>query len=367
MSEKLKNLEKAVQQLNDKEYKIIFLVPDTNGAARASVAVAYNQALAMKKNGFNTVILHEKEDYMKVGAWLGDKYDELPHVSIESNNLEVSPADFLILPETFGNVVEKITHLPCQKIVYVQSLEYMLDTYQPGKSWLDYGILETMTTSPEAKQMIEELLYVTNIKTITIGIPDTFKPYTKLKKPVVAIHCKEPRKTARLLKMFYLKYPTLRWIVFRDMHGMTYDDFAKNLNECILAIWSDQTSTFPLFVAEALKCNLPIIAQIPTLLHDWTTDECASWAMTDMQIVELTAIFVKSWLEDHIPKEFENVQKLIEGKFTMAQMEESTLKVFGEYAGERVAQLNKLIDKCKEDELNEENKSETPETNEKND
>jgi hypothetical protein len=340
----------------------VFLVPDTNGAARASVAITYHHALTLHKNNFNVTILHEKEDYMKVGAWLGDEYDELPHTSIESNQLEVSAADFLIIPEVFGNIVEKITTLPCQKIIFVQSLEYMLDTYTPGKSWLDYNVFETLTTSQPAKMFIEELMYVTNVKVVEMGIPETFKPYNKLKKPIVAIHCKEPRKTAKILKMFYLKYPYLRWIPFRDMHGMTQDDFARNLSECILAVWSDQSSTFPMFLAEALKCDVPVVAQIPTLLQNWTNAESANWAMTDMEIIELTALFIKSWLEDHVPSECKDVYKLMEGKLTYAQMEESVLKVYGEYAEERLDILTKMIEKLKE----EENKPETPVENEEN-
>lgn len=362
MSDKIQNLEKAIERLKNNEHKVVFLVPDSNGIARASIAVTYHHALTLHNSGTKVIILHEKEDYLKVGSWLGAEYDELNHISIESNKLEVNASDFLIIPEVYGNIVEKTAHLPCERIVFVQSLEYMLDTYAPGKSWLDYGTLETMTTSQEAKVALEDLLYVENVKVVPIGVPDTFKPYTKLKKPVVAILCKEPRKTAKLLKMFYLKYPYLRWITFRDMHGMTYNDFANNLSECILAVWSDQTSTFPLFLVEAMKCNLPIVAQMPTLLLDWMTDECASWAMTDHQMIELTAMFIKSWLEDHIPSEFENVHKQIEGKFTRTEMETAIVDTYVEYVNERINILSKMIDKLTIEETN--NNPEISETNE---
>lgn len=347
MSEKIQKLQEAVERLQKKEHKVIFLVPDTNGIARASIAITYKHAMTLHKQGISVVMLHDKKDYMGVGAWLGDEYDNLTHTSIESNQLEVSASDFLIIPEIYGNVVEKIEHLPCQKIVFIQSLEYMLDTYAPGKNWLNHGVLETMTTSKEAKDYIEDLMYVDNVKVVPIGIPEYFKPYTKLKKPVIAIHCKETRKTAKLLKMFYIKYPYLRWVTFRDMHGMTEKDFARNLSECILAIWSDSTSTYPLFLTEALKCNVPVIAQMPQLLFDWTTDEIATWAMTDSQIIELTAMFIKTWLEDNVPEEFDNLDKLVEGKFTVSEMEESIIKVYDEYLNERISTLSKVIENAK--------------------
>lgn len=368
MSERLKNLEDALGRLQKKEHKIVFLIPDTNGIARASIAIAYKHAMILHNQGVNVVMLHDKNDYMGVGAWLGEEYEKLPHSSIESNTLEVSASDFLVIPEVYGNVVEKVEQLPCQKILFVQSIEYMLDTYQPGKTWLNYGVFETMTTSVEAKNFIEELMFLDNVKVVPIGISDKFQPYKKLKKPVIAIHCKETRKTAKLLKMFYIKYPYMRWVTFRDMHGMTEDDFARNLSECIVAIWSDQNATFPLFVAEAVKCDVPVIAQMPqNLLFDWTTDEIATWAMNDSMIIELLGRFIKSWLEDNVPEEFTNLPQHLEGAFTVSEMEAEVGRIYGEYLEERAATLSKVITdyKAKHPEIDAEiNNAETTETNE---
>lgn len=369
MSERLKNLESALERLQTKKHKMVFLVPDTNGIARASIAVTYKHALTLHNHGIDVVMLHDKNDYMGVADWLGEEYANLPHTSIESNKLEVSMSDFLVIPEIYGNVVEKVEHLPCQKILFVQSLEYMLDTFSPGKTWLNYGVMETLTTSPEAKQYIEDLTYVENVKVIPVAVSDAFKPYTKLKKPVVAIHCKDTRKTAKILKMFYIKYPYLRWLTFRDMHGMTENDFARNLSECIVSVWSDQTSTFPLFVAESLKCNVPVIAQMPNIILDWMTDDIATWAMTDSQIVELLGRFVKTWLEDHVPAEFDELHKLVEGKFSTAETEEAILRVYNEYLEERIVTVAEVTEKVRQKEIaaevaTETNNTETTETNE---
>jgi hypothetical protein len=39
-------------------------------------------------------------------------------------------------------------------------------------------------------------------------------------KPIISIHTREPRDTAKIIKSFYLKYPQFRWITFRDMRGI---------------------------------------------------------------------------------------------------------------------------------------------------
>jgi hypothetical protein len=194
-------------------------------------------------------------------------------------------------------------------------------------------------------------------------VPDIFKPYTKLKAPVVAIHCKEPRKTARILKMFYLKYPYLRWINFRDMHGMTYKDYARNLSECIVGVWVDHNSTFPLFLAEALKSDVPVVAQMPTLLLDWMKDEHAMWTMTDHQTIELIAMYVKSWMEDNIQPELLNLGKLVENQFTRAEMEAAVETTYKEYATELIKVLEEMIEKFTAEEA-ETNNPETTQTNE---
>ena len=81
--EQIKNLEKSVENLKNKSSRIYFMVQDTKGNARASIAHSYKMAMTLKKNGFNPIILHEKPDYSGVANWLGQEYmDELPHKAI---------------------------------------------------------------------------------------------------------------------------------------------------------------------------------------------------------------------------------------------------------------------------------------------
>ena len=117
LDETLKNIDLAIEKIKNKESKIVFLSPDTKGTARASVAYIYRQALTLKNNGYHVSILHEKNDYMKPGSWLGEEYDALDHSSIEDNNLTVGPQDYIVVPEIFGNVFEQIQQLPIDKII----------------------------------------------------------------------------------------------------------------------------------------------------------------------------------------------------------------------------------------------------------
>jgi len=70
--ETLLKVEKSIQNLNDKKSRIYFLVQDTKGNARASIRYIYQMAKVLKDNGYNAIILHEKNDYEGVSSWLGE-------------------------------------------------------------------------------------------------------------------------------------------------------------------------------------------------------------------------------------------------------------------------------------------------------
>ena len=115
-------------------------------------------AKTLKDNGFNPIILHEKADYAGVVAWLDEEYMSIPHRAIEGQNLEISPEDFLILPEIFGYVMDQVKKLPCAKIVLTQSYAYLLETLQPGQTWSQFGFYKCITTNNKQKEYIERVM-----------------------------------------------------------------------------------------------------------------------------------------------------------------------------------------------------------------
>ena len=97
--EQISKLEQSVQNMKDKKSRIYLLVQDTKGNAKASISYIYNLGMALLNEGYNPIILHEKPDYTGVSGWLGESYmTSLPHKSIEGQNLEVSPEDFIVIP-----------------------------------------------------------------------------------------------------------------------------------------------------------------------------------------------------------------------------------------------------------------------------
>ena len=341
----LSNIELAINKIKGKENKIVFMSPDTKGGARACVAYIYKQAMILKKKGYNVSILHEKNDYIKPGGWLGDEYDTLEHTSIEDNKLVVGPQDYIIIPEMFGNVFEQIQKLPIDKVLLVQMYDHLLDAYAPGKSWLDYEVSEVITTNKTLADMITDLTNIPGIKFVNPCISDEFKPTDKLQAPLVAIHCRDQRKAAKIIKTFYLKYPLYRFISFKDMHGMAEKDFAMNLKECAVSVWVDDESSFGTFPIESIKCNVPVIGKVPNIIPEWMKDDNGVWVYDENQIADLIFNFMKNWLEDTLPENLQNVASTIGDEYSFENFEKATVELYEDLMEKKVIKLTTIKEK----------------------
>ena len=151
-------LEKSIEKIKDKSFRIYFFVQETKGNAKASIRYIYDFALALQKNGYNAIMLTEKPDYTPITSWLSEEYETLPHQPIEGGSLAISPEDLLIIPEIFGFIMEQVKNLPCSKIVIAQAYDHVLETLEPGASWSDYGFFKCITTSENAKNQISKIM-----------------------------------------------------------------------------------------------------------------------------------------------------------------------------------------------------------------
>jgi len=347
--EQLTKLEKSIQNLKDKNCKIYFLVQDTKGNAKASVAYIYQMALTLKKDGYNSIILHEKPDYVGVSEWLGSEYMELPHKAIEGQNLEVAPEDLIVIPELYGFVMSQITKLPCGKIALCQSYDYILETLQTGQTWGQLGPHKCITTSETQKEYLNNLMRGCTIDVIPPYISNEFKPSKEMAKPIIAVHSREQRDALNLIKSFYVKFPQYRWITFKDMRGLTQDEFAKSLNDCFISVWIDETSAYGTFPLESMKSNVPVLGLVPHMLPEWMNEDNGIWINNKNQIVDFVADWLQNWLEDNISEKiYEEMGNTIKKLTTQNQFEEKVVSLFSEYINNRLASFEAQLYKLQE-------------------
>ena len=345
--DKIKKIEGSIQNLKDKTARIYLLVQDTKGNPKASIKYIYDIAMTLKNSGFNPTIIHETKEYDGVSSWLGGKYMELPHQSIDGQNLAISPEDIIVLPELYGHVMEQIKNLPCGKIVICQAYDHMLETLAPGVTWSQYGFFKCITTSETQKKYITDIMKNISVDVLTPYISEVFSKKDKPSKPIISIHTRDQRDTAKIIKSFYLKYPQYRWITFRDMRGINMEDFSKFLKESFLSVWVDNESAFGTYPIESMISGTPVLGKVPNMVPEWITEDNGIWTNQFNDIVDIIGNFIQNWLEDNISETlYENMEKMSSQYTDKSKFESSVLELFNEYFTTREVafqeQLNKL-------------------------
>jgi len=348
MDEIKEKIQLSLTNLKEKKSRIYFLVQDTKGNARASIKFIYDMAMALKEANYNPIILHEKPDYTGVATWLGEDYMvKLPHKSIEGQNLEMSPEDFIVVPEIYGFIMEQIKDLPCGKIVLAQSYSYVLETLQPGQSWGSFGFLKCITTNKEQMDYIDSYMKRISFDIITPTISPLFTKAKLPAMPIIAVHSREQSDTINMIKQFYLKYPQFRWFTFRDMRSLSHSEFANSLKESFLSVWVDNESGFGTFPLESMACGIPVIGKIPDLVPEWMNENNGIWTQDKNKMVDLVAEFIQNWLEDSItPDLFLEIEKTTETYQNEEKFKTTTIGTFSGYLENRIKafeeQLNKI-------------------------
>lgn len=346
LQEKVKQ---SIKVLREKQARIYFLVQDTKGNAKASVRLIYQMAKTLKDNGFNPIILHEKADYAGVVAWLDEEYMSIPHRAIEGQNLEISPEDFLVIPEIFGFVMEQVNKLPCAKIVLTQQYSNMLETLQPGQTWNQFGFLKCITTSNKQKEYIERVMRQISYDIVEPVISEEFTPKSTPPMPIIGVHTKDQSDAINLIKTFYLKFPQYRWFTFRDLRGLSEKEFANSLRECFVSIWIDDDSAFGTFPLESMKSNVPVIGKVPNLAPDWMNEENGIWITDKTLLPDVVADYAQNWLEDNIdPEIFEKMQKTVERYSDKQKFESTVVSLFEGYLTTRADSFENQISKTEE-------------------
>jgi len=346
-TEQISKIKTSIDNLKEKKSRIYFLVQDTKGNSKASMAYIYRLALTLKNNGYNAIILHEKVDYTGVSTWLGEEYMEnLPHKPIEGENLEVSPEDLIIIPELFGFVMSQLTKMPCGKIVLCQAYDHILETLQPGATWTQLGFLKCIITSDYQKDLVEGLMRNISFDILQPYISETFEKQILPPNPIIAIHSREQRESINIIKSFYIKYPQYRWVTFRDMRGLSEQEFASVLKDSFLSVWIDETSSYGTFPLESMKVGVPVIGLTPNLVPTWMNENNGVWVNNKIQILDFIADFLQNWLEDNVKQDlYTEMIKTVENLPSKTDFETKTVELFSGYINTRATSFEEQLSK----------------------
>lgn len=347
--ENIEKLEIALTNVESKNNVIYFLTYDTKNNPRASVKYIYDLALTLKNNGYNSKILVEDKTYSGVQSWLGDTYDSLEVVAIKEDKVEIKIEDVIVVPEYYSNVLPNLSNVRCVKVLLVQQKEYIYETLSIGSKWIDFGFDRVITTTEASKKYIMEYFPESLVHIIPPIIGDNFTPSEKMQKPYVAISCRNRSLHKRIISEFYIKFPQLRWVTFRDMVQMSYNEFSDILKECIVSVWIDEDSTFGTFPLESMKCNVPVIGKIPNTEPDWL-GENGMWTYDSDKITDILGTYVLTWIEGHeIKDEVKEKMKETLLPYTTSVTEGNIISIFQSFLNKRTEAIKNAIVKLKEE------------------
>lgn len=349
--ENIEKLENSLSKLNLNEHAIYFLTYDTRNNARASVKHIYDIALTLKESGYNSKILVEDKSYTKVDSWLGDKYDSLEIVTIKDDKVEIKIEDVIVVPEYYSNALESLSNIKCVKVMLVQQKEYLFETLPIGSRWSDYGFDRAITTTELSKKYILEHFNETIVHIVPPIIGDNFTPSEKMPKPIIGISCRDRSINKKLISEFYIKYPHLRWITFRDMNQMSYGEFSDLIKECLVSVWVDDDSTFGTFPLESMKSGVPVIGKIPKNEPDWI-GENGMWTYDESKLTEILGKFVLSWLEG-VEINDEVKQKMKESllPYDTEITKNNIISIFSSFKTNRIQSIEKALEKLNSEEI----------------
>ena len=361
MSTQINSINTAIEKIKSKEFGIYFFTIDTKGNPTAGVANIYEHVKILRELGFNAQILHDKNDYklredengMGIAEWLGEEYATLPHVSIESQQLQVGPWDFVIIPEAFASIMKQTVNFPCKRIVFLQSYEYIFEMLEIGETWESFGINEAITTSDNLKNYITSIFRNLVTEIVPVSIPDYFVGNEKPKIPTVALCSRDKREVLKIVKIFYQKYPHYQFVTFRDMSGMSRVNFAKELSKSFLGVWVDELSSFGTFPLECMKTDTPVIGKIPRMVPEWMGSLNAEgglvlkdngvWTANLNSLPDIIATMVGLYLEDSLPDNMENSMNEYKDKYTLAETTEKIKEVYNRVFARRIVELESLV------------------------
>lgn len=359
-------------KLEKKDFNIFFYIPDAKNNATGYVSYIYQMALTLQQIGYKVNMLYQLENeytaeeldklnlekqqidenrvFVGVVDSLGEKYSTLVHTNIQNKELEVSPSDFLIIPEVYSSIMNQTKKLSCKRIVLTQNYNYLTDFIQVGVSWANFGITDTIASCLNQANLVNSVFPYIKTKVLSPYIPSYFYEGNEPKKLIINLVTKSQKDANKIIKPFYWKYPMYKWVSFRDLRGFPREMFSDYLREGAITIWVDSDTQFGYAPLEAIKSGNIVIGKVPELIPEWMLTEDGTqlldngvWFEDINNVHGIIASIVRTWMNDDIPSEITNSMKETDKKYQFDEYKTNLEKLMTSYIEDRKNEFEELI------------------------
>ena len=354
----LDKVKASLAKLKAKKSTFLFFVTQTTNPA-ASVYEIYFHASTVKNLGYNVKILTDTKDYL-VPDWIEKTLTDFEHMSMDSAKLNVGPEDVLVIPEIFTNVMEQTKNLPCIRVGLLQSIDYMLNGTMPGMDWSSFGIKTVITTSETVKELVNEF-YGKNkfdIRVYNIGIPSYFKPSDKPKKLIISLVGRNPNEVAKIIKLFYAKYPEYSFVTFDSMFTdskppkpLRRMDYAERLGTYFAGVWIDRIASFGTFPLECMATGTIPLGIVPDIIPEYLLDDKGEvnentgvWTQDIYALPIVIGDVITKFLDDTIDDKVYEGMKAVAAKYSQESSASQLNVIYQGLIDERINIFEKTIE-----------------------
>ena len=303
----INKIKECIENIENKNFNVYFYTIDSKGAPNSYVYYIYQTAKTIKDMGYNVHLLHQEKEFEGVASWMGEEYANMPHHNIETEKIEVSPSDFLFIPEFYSNVMNQTSKMPCKRVVIAQNFNYLTQVIPAGTTWEQYGIKDCIVTTNRIQNEINNCF--PKIKTYKVNpcIDETiFYNDDKPKKLIFNIVCKDNTDINQIVKPFYWKYPMYSWVSFRDLRNLPREDFANYLRSGAFTIWYDRDTEFGNSALEAMASGSILIGKVPENEPEWLVEngniqDNGVWFFNVSDVHTIIAGAIESYINDELP------------------------------------------------------------------
>ena len=350
----ISRIEDEISKIDNKESNIYFFVTSTHGIFDETLDYIYKMALLLKESGYNVSLIHQDEKF-EDNNWLynTEAYKELPLYDIAKGEVNVGVSDVLLIPEVFASVMNQTSKLPCKRIAIIQNITY-LTKFMPLSSQIgDFGIMDCLTFDNNEAELIKSMFPYLNIHVAHTYIDDKFYETNELRDMVVNIVSKSENHVNQIAKQFYWKYPLYKWVTFKDMRGLTQEEYLVNLKEAPITIWIDDESNNGLECLEALANENIVVAKIPDVIPEWAKDDKGSlnnsaiWVNSIQEIPLIVSNLVRAVITDNIPNEIKVDADKVRKEFTKQRSMNEINSIINNVFSARKQELSNIITSIK--------------------
>lgn len=317
-SKAIENLKYNIEQIDKKEFNVYFFVYDTKGRASGELTYIYRTASVLNELGYNVKMLYEMDEkeigagekFEGPGSWMGEKFNELPHLNIAVDDVELSPCDILFIPEIFSEIMvaSAKNKFPCKKVAILHNFNY-IQTFMPTSfTWGGLGINDVIVTTDKLAEQVKRIFPLVRTKVVSPCIAPVFRNTKKLKNPVVNVVVRDAADFKRVVALFYWKYPMFRWVNFEELNvDMSQEMFAEKLNEGAFTVWIDYPTNFGYSALEAMQSGSIVIGKVPEEEPEWMYNQDGEsnnnvlWFYNTNDVHDLLAKALNAWIEGDFP------------------------------------------------------------------